>query len=314
MIVDCHTHIWDSPGQLGQLAQSVQRPVRVPAPLVRRAPEVNAGRARHLAAAQHVDATIVLGFTSLRLGAEIPNDVVASYVRSHPDKLIGFAGIDPSRPAEAIAEMSRARKELGMKGISLSPAAQDVHPCSSNADLVYAQAAEWRMPVLFHPGIQISRECKLEYAQPLLLDEVAREYPSLKIIIAHLGYPWVAETLVLLAKHENVFSDISWLLHQPWQAYQALLSAYQYGVVDKIVFGSGFPYNSPTQSIETLYSINHLCAGTNMPRIPREALQGIVECDALSLLGIPHTASTKPAASAGTLLDEDSELDGTDLG
>ena len=77
------------------------------------------------------------------------------------------------------------------------------------------------------------------------------------------------------------------MLHEPWQAYQALLNAYQLGVTDKLLFGSGFPFASASHCIEELYSISHLVHGTNLPVIPREQLRGIVERDALSLLGIP---------------------------
>jgi hypothetical protein len=257
-------------------------------PLGFRRPQVplDAGTERHLASCEPVDMTFVLGFESAYLDAQIPNTQVAAYVRQHPDRLIGFAGIDPSVPREAIESMRHARGELGMRGVSVAPAAQDFHPSASQALKVYEVAAELRLPVLFHSGPHFARQCKLEYARPMLLDEVAREFPDLKMVIAHLGYPWVSETLVLLAKHPSVFSDISWLLHQPWQAYQALLSACHYGVMDKLLFGSGFPYTSAATCIEALYSINHLVQGTNLPTIAREELRGIVERDALDLLGI----------------------------
>ncbi|NOX59100.1 MAG: amidohydrolase [Planctomycetes bacterium] len=288
MIVDCYTHIWESPGQLGRMADAMRSRSRVPSGRSSGEAAPAANMARHFAASKAADATIVVGFKSAYLGAEISNETVAEYVKSHPERLIGFAGIDPANRAQAIDEINRASGELGMKGIAVSPAAQDLHPSSSNMEAVYEHAEALGLPVMFHQGIQISSECKLEYAQPVLLDAVAREYPGLKIIIAHLGYPWISEALVLLGKHQNVYSDISWLLHQPWQAYQALLSAYQYGVMDKLLFASGFPFNSATESIEALYGLNHVCAGTNFPRIPREALRGIVECDAMSRLGIHH--------------------------
>jgi len=314
MIIDCYTHVWDSPGQLGRLAPRAGRGEMLSASAggagsqsagTHHAGTHNAGTARHLAAAEQVDATIVLGFKSEYLDAEIPNDAVAAYVRSQPKKLIGFAGIDPSTPALAAEEFERARVELGMKGVSLSPAAQNLHPCSSRAQAVYERAAAAGMPVLFHPGVRIASECVLEFAQPVLLDEVARTFPSMKIVVAHLGYPWVREALVLLAKHEHVFADISWLLHQPWEAYQALLAAHQYGVMDKLLFGSGFPFSSPAQSIETLYGLNHLCGGTNLPRIPREALRGIVERDALGLLGITHVLPVERVSRVAPDLGDD---------
>ncbi|HRX86200.1 MAG TPA: amidohydrolase family protein [Phycisphaerae bacterium] len=307
MIIDCYTHVWDSPGQLGRLASVGSRAGVVPAGHPR-GETPNAGTARHLAVAEQVDATIVLGFRSEYLDAEIPNDAVAAYVRTHPKKLIGFAGVDPSSPAHAVEELERARTELGMKGVALSPAAQNLHPCSSKSEVIYSRAAELGLPVLFNPGVQIASECVLEFAQPVLLDEVARSFPSLRIVIAHLGYPWIRETLVLLAKHEHVYADISWLLHQPWEAYQALLSAHQFGVMGKLLFGSGFPFSSPAQSIETLYGLNHLCGGTNLPRIPREALRGIVERDALKLLGITHVLAVERVASTGDDLATEDEL------
>ncbi len=303
MIVDCYTHIWDSPRQLGRAVEALRRRSRVPSGRSVGDQEPRANVTRHYAAARAADATIVVGFKSDYLGADISNDSVADYVKTHPDRLIGFAGIDPTNRNEAIEEIDRATSDLGMKGIAVSPAAQDLHPSSSNMEAVYDHADSLSLPVMFHQGIQISSECKLEYAQPLLLDAVAREYPKLKIIIAHLGYPWTSEALVLLGKHSNVYSDISWLLHQPWEAYQALLSAYQYGVMDKLLFGSGFPFNSATESIETLYGLNHLCAGTNFPRIPREALRGIVECDAISRLGIRHDGPRAPGPSEITADD-----------
>ena len=265
MIVDCNTHIWDSPGQLGRAADALQRRSRVPAGRVFGEHEPRANVSRHLAASKAADATIVVGFKSAYLGADISNDTVATYVKTHPDRLIGFAGIDPADRAHAVEEIERATSDLGMKGIAVSPAAQDLHPSSSNMEAVYERADALNLPIMFHQGIQISSECKLEYAQPILLDAVAREYPNLKIIIAHLGYPWIDEALVLLGKHTNVYSDISWLLHQPWQAYQALHSAYQYGVMDKLLFASGFPFNSATESIETLYGLHSYNRSSKYP-------------------------------------------------
>jgi len=260
---------------------------------------------RHLAASEPVGVAFVLGFRSRYLGADISNDFVASYVHSHPERLIGFAGIDPSEPKAAMAEARRAHDELAMRGIAVAPAAQDFHPSSSQAMLVYAAAGELGMPIMFHTGICMTAATKLEYARPLLLDEVARELPDLKIVVAHLGYPWVNETIVLLAKHENVFADISGVLENPWEAYQALSSAYQHGVMHKLLFGSGFPLASASTCIEALYSINHLCHGTNLPTVPREQLRGIVERDALSLLGIPRPQQQSGLQPVAALAEED---------
>jgi hypothetical protein len=108
----------------------------------------------------------------------------------------------------------------------------------------------------------------------------------LRLVLAQLGHPFLDETLCLLAKHPHVFADVSGLLARPWQAYQALVSTYQNSVIDKLLFGSDFPYTVATKCIEQLYQINGFAQGTNLPVIPRESLRGIVERDALTLLGI----------------------------
>ena len=305
MIVDCFTHVWDTPAQLG--LRDNGREGRLKFSLIggqTGEPPVASSRL-HLEACEPVDRTIVLGFKSHYLGADIPNQQVAAYVSGHPKKLIGFAGVDPTHPKEAVAELRRARNELGMRGVAVAPAAQNFHPSHSTAQRVYEACVELGMPVLFHSGVDFGAETKLEYAQPVLLDEVARNHPNLKMIIAHLGYPWVQETIVMLGKHRNVYSEISWLLHQPWQAQLALSSAYHYGVIDKLLFGSGFPFTSAANTMEALYSINHMCHGTNLLTIPREQLRGIVERDALELLDIRTNNHTPRQRSDRALPDED---------
>jgi predicted TIM-barrel fold metal-dependent hydrolase len=134
------------------------------------------------------------------------------------------------------------------------------------------------------------------YAEPILLDEVAREFPELRIVVARLGHPWVAQTITLLGKHPHVYADVAGLLSQPWLSYTALLAAREYGVMDKLLFGSDFPFRAPAACIEALYSLNQFSHGSNLESIPREQLRGIVERDTLALLGIegPTTPNAKP--------------------
>jgi predicted TIM-barrel fold metal-dependent hydrolase len=291
MIVDCHTHVWQSPDQLGQVELG-----DMPKRQRGGAPRITPGRTvwrsipsgdveHHLAQSGAVDKSIVLGFKSRYLRAEIPNQYVADYVKRFPQKLIGFAGIDPTE-REAAAEVRAVKNDLQLRGITISPANQDFHPTDSRAMRVYAEAEKLGMPVLIHPGGQFTEQSKLEFGRPFLIDEVARTFPKLRIVLAQLGQPWVDETIIMLGKHPNVFADVSGLLRRPWQAYNSLVSAYEYGVIDKLLFGSDFPYTNAIECIETLYSINQLAQGTNLPVVPREALRGIVERDTLALLGL----------------------------
>ena len=175
--------------------------------------------------------------------------------------------------------MRAAKNDLRLRGITVSPANQDFHPADTRAMDVYAEAEGLEMPILIHPSGQFTEQSKLEFGRPYLFDEVARGFPNLRMVIAQLGQPWVDETICMLAKHPQVYADVSGLLSRPWQAYNALVSVYQHGVIDKLLFGSDFPYTSATECIETLYSINQLAQGTNLPLVPREALRGIVQCE-----------------------------------
>ena len=291
MIVDCHTHIWQSPDQLGQLDLG-----NLPRALRQRPPRITGEKSswrsvpaadpdHHWAQTGTVDKSIVLGFKSRYLRAEIPNRYVAEYVHRFPQKLIGFAGIDPTEEAAA-EEVGTVKDELRLHGLTVSPANQDFHPSDSRAMAVYAEAERRGMPILFHPSGQFTEQSKLEYGRPYLLDEVARSFPKLRMVIAQLGQPWIDETICMLGKHQHVYADVSGLLSRPWQAYNGLVSAYQHGVIDKLLFGSDFPYTNASECIEALYSMNQLAQGTNLPVVPREALRGIVERDTLALLGI----------------------------
>jgi predicted TIM-barrel fold metal-dependent hydrolase len=283
MIVDCHTHIFRSPEQLGRgtgLWTSRPRGARTGHSIPR------ADETAHAAGTRVADKVLVLAFRSHHLDAHVPNEEVGRYVQRSPDRLIGFAGVDPTRPKEAIDELRQAHDELGLKGVNIWPAAQNFHPTDSSAMRLYTEACRLRMPVMIHQDVQACGETKMEFARPYLVDEVAREFPDLRIVVSQLGYPWTEEMIVLLSKHRNVFADISGLLHLQWNAYNALLSAHQAGVMDALLFGSNFPYATTAHCVETLYSINQFCHGTSLPTIPREQLRQIVERDALSLLDI----------------------------
>lgn len=289
MIIDCHTHVWESPEQLGRWTSATAGRQRGPRS---RCPDADIER--HLRAAEPVDMSIVLGFRSYYLGAHVPNDYVAGYVRQYPDRVVGFAGVDPTHHVEAVRDIVRARSELGLKGVSVSPAAQNFHPSATCAMKVYAEAERIGLPVFFDQHVSLAPDSKMEYARPFLLDEVAREFPNLRIVISKMGHPWIEETIVLLGKHANVFADVGGLLDNFWLTYNAMLAAHQAGVMDRVLFGSNFPYTAAATGIETLYSINQFCHGTNLPTIPREQLRQVVERNTLELLGI----EAPPAATS----------------
>ncbi len=291
MIVDLHTHLWDAPEQLGRgTPQRLNRQAGQPWE------RTDASTTAFDAAMEPVQHAVILGLESQYLGAAIPLEQLARYVQRKPGKYLGFAGIDPLAP-QLTQKISRVR-ELGLSGVTICPAAAAFHPSHTRAMTLYEKCAELGLPVLVQSVTHLSGESHLEYAQPHLFDEVAREFPRLKLVIAQVGYPWTEQTLVLIGKHRNIYADLSYLAQRPWQLYNVLLSAHQQGVMDRLMLGSDFPFSSPQKAIATIYSVNTLTQGTMLPSVPREQLRSIVERDTLESLGIKIAGGTRAAVGA----------------
>lgn len=291
MIVDVHTRVWESSEQLGQAVESLRR--RRDEPWNRPCASVD----EHDAAMEPVANAVILGFESQLLGASIPHEKVAEYVARDPARYLGFAGIDPTA---GHCEQSLERAiNLGLTGVVISPGAQGVHPSDTRAMALYEACQEKRLPVLVESGATLARASHMEFSLPYQLDEVARTFPELRIVLSSLGHPWIEQGLALIAKHPTVYADLSELIGRPWQLYNALVLAHQHGVMNQLVFGSNFPFCTPEKAIVTIYSVNTHVQGTHMPTVPREQLRSIVERDTLSCLGLPTPdGPPRPAPAA----------------
>ncbi|MBN2138711.1 MAG: amidohydrolase family protein [Sedimentisphaerales bacterium] len=268
MIVDCHTHV--------DLSAD------------------NVGASEHLTAMEMVDVCFVLA-RGHGAGDDI-NKKLSDYIGSHRTGMVGFAVVDPITDKVSLPNLKAIKDKLGLEGIVLYCSASGFHPTHSRAMRLYELADELGMPVFFHNSEVVPRrEAILEYAQPYLLDEVARAFENLKVIIGSMGTPFVEQTLTLVAKHPNVYADLTIRPRSVWQVYNTVVAAYERGVMDKLLFGSGFPLGSAGQCIETLLGFNMLLADTNLPTVPRDKIRTIVERRTLETLGI-GAAITETAA------------------
>ena len=101
-----------------------------------------------------------------------------------------------------------------------------------------------------------------------------------------MGLPFLEQTMCLLAKHEHVYADLTITPQKIWQVYNMVVTAYESGVMDKLLFGSGYPYAMPGACIETLLGFNKMLSDTHLPQVPREKLRSVVERDSATLLGL----------------------------
>jgi len=118
------------------------------------------------------------------------------------------------------------------------------------------------------------------------MDEIAIRYPDLKIIMAHMGHPWQAETCVVIRKHPHVYADLSGNFYRPFSFWEQLVKAGEWNVLHKILLGSDFPITTVEETITALRSVNRLVESTPLPPVPEEAIEQIIHRDALALLGL----------------------------
>lgn len=279
MIIDVRSFVWSS---LDQFGREVAGRLRTRA--AERFEQYEGVMAQHDRAMTCVDAALVFGFRSERLGARIPNELVAEFVTGNPRRRLGVGGIDPMSH-DAISQVNQCI-ELGLVGVTVSPACQGFHPAHSTAMRVYERCAELNLPVFVTMIEPLTASAMLEFGRAAHWDEVAQAFPNLPIVFGGFGYPWVDETLMMLGKHARLYADISGVATRPWQLYNALLSAAGMGVMEKLLFGSGFPFDTPESAIENMYSVNAHSHGTQLPSVPRSQIRGIVERDAIACLGI----------------------------
>lgn len=213
------------------------------------------------------------------------NNETASFVQSNPDKYIGFLAVHPN-DANVKAEMDRCTQELGLRGVKLGLNYQNVDPLSREAGEVFRYAERHHLPVLLHQGTSPVRFADIDFAHPRHTDRIAMEFPDLKIIMAHIGHPFTSDCLMVARKHPNVFADISGAVLRPWGFYQAMVTAMEWAVLDKVLFASDYPASTPEESMRLLREVNTVAPGPNAPRIPDEAIEGIIHRDSLALLGL----------------------------
>ncbi len=178
------------------------------------------------------------------------NEYVADIAKKYPEQFIGFATIDPWMGNAAVLEIERS-VSLGLKGLKLHPIHQAFHPNDSRFYPIYQKCSALEIPVLFHTGYAAvgtgmpgGGGFKLKYAAHIPAnDDIAADFPSLTIIIAHPAWPWIDQQIAVALHKPNVFLDLSgWA---PKFIPEALIRETNTRLKDKVMFGSDFPYLSP---------------------------------------------------------------------
>lgn len=179
------------------------------------------------------------------------NDYIASLVQRWPKQFLGFASVDPHQGKLAVRELERAVNDLGLRGLKLHASMQRFFPNDREIYPLWEKAAELGIPVMFHTGMTGvgartpgGSGIKFEYCRPIpYIDDLAADFPSLQIIMAHPAFPWVTEQLAILNHKQNVWIDLSgW---SPLYFDPLLIQYANFLISDKVLFGSDYPVIQP---------------------------------------------------------------------
>jgi len=181
-------------------------------------------------------------------GALIDNDEVASFVRQYPRRLLGVASVNLARPMEAVRELRRCVRELGFRALRIVPWVWGLPPDDRRYYPLYTECIELDVPFCLqvgHTGPLMSSEP----GRPIpYLENVALEFPELRIVAGHIGAPWTQEIISLATKFPNLYIDTS--------AYKA--TRFPADFVEfmrgrgarKVMFGSNYPMLTASACLE----------------------------------------------------------------
>ncbi|WP_423797939.1 amidohydrolase family protein [Neobacillus sp. SAB-20_R2A] len=171
-----------------------------------------------------------------------PNDALAEFVHKYPNRFLGLGGVDPWKGEAAGKEVERCVRELGLHGVLISPFKSKLYANDSKYYPIYKKCEENGVPIYVHFGINWWYSATMDYGRPIHLDKVACEFPNLKIVGIHGGWPWVNEAVMLAWRHPNFYIDISTqrpkFFTQAGSGWEMLLYFGARTIQNKILFGS----------------------------------------------------------------------------
>ena len=213
--------------------------------------------------------------------ARISNFEVAQACRVHADVLIPFASIDPWKGKAAVEEARKLVGEHGIRGFKFHPSLQGIPANDKVAYPLYSAIEELGVTALFHTGqtgigagLPGGGGIHLRYSNPMFIDDVAADFPGLKIILAHPSFPWQDEALAVATHKANVFIDLSgW---SPKYFPPQLVHYANTLLQDKVLFGSDYPFIDPVDWVKAFDQLE----------IKPEVRSKILKANAARLLGL----------------------------
>ena len=188
---------------------------------------------------------------------EVPYESVHKVCSEYPDRFSGLAGIDPFRGMQGLRDLENAVNEMGFVGAHLYPHWCELPPNHRKYYPYYAKCSELGIPIMMQVGHNLvySRNRRLpSVGKPIYLDQVAIDFPELKLIGIHIGIPWTEEMISMCWKHENVFTAGDAYAPKYWpESYVHYANSYGQ---KKVLFGTDWPVIDPVRAVEEFNQLN----------------------------------------------------------
>jgi predicted TIM-barrel fold metal-dependent hydrolase len=207
------------------------------------------------------------------------NEYVAEYCKAAPDRLVPMGGVHPRFAEDAAGEVRRAA-ELGVRALKIHPPHMAVEPNAYLHGLdalraIYEEAQRLRLPVMIHTGTSVFPGARSRTGEPMAVDDVAVDFPDLKIVLAHGGRPlWMDQAFFLVRRFPNVHMDVSSIPPRAILRYFPRLAE----VADKVLYGSDWPAPGVRSMADNLRDFRAL-------DLPAEAFPKMLETNARAVFG-----------------------------
>jgi uncharacterized protein len=206
-------------------------------------------------------AFVVFTVDAPREPRKITNEEIAELAHQNSDVAIPFASVNPHRGKDGVLHARKLIRDYGVKGFKFHPSVQDFYPNDRMAYPLYEVIAEAKLPALFHTGqtgvgagTPGGGGIRLKYSNPMLLDDVAADFPDMPIVLAHPSFPWQEEALSVATHKPQVYIDLS-----GWSPkyFPPILVQYANTLLkDKILFGSDYPVIAPERWLSDFEQLN----------------------------------------------------------
>ncbi|MFC2098568.1 amidohydrolase family protein [Bacteroidota bacterium] len=228
------------------------------------------------------------------------NDLIIDLQKEYPEVFYGIFGAEPFDEndvfnKERLKQFEKAASKDGIKGLWFGPPYSHFYANDKRVYPFYEIAVEYNVVVYFHHGGGIGGGggpavmAPVKYARPLVLDDIVIDFPDLKMNIEHLAYPWTEELYAIMKHAPNVYTDVCELFSRPTILAWYLMMAKEYGVIDRIIWGSDydvywyddFDFSRYFRKVESETSwirndLNKILSGSGWPNLTNEEIKGIL--------------------------------------